>query len=313
MTSHDPELELFRTEVSCAALLERSSPAWQLDKRESTRRALKYRRGAGEIVIVNHDERGWWDPLSTAKGDVFDLAQHLEPGLNFGQVRVMLRRFVGVSPSYPEALRTAKQTAGDQSVAERWARKPRLRPGSDAWCYLAGQRCLPAFVLRTAAEQDAVRQGAYRTAWFAHRQDGADSIISHVEIRGPDYKGSLNGGCKTLFRFGRIGQGVSRLAVTEAPIDAMSLAAIENLRPDTIYVATGGGMGPGSISAIEAALLAIAIHPDALLVSGADANKAGDIYGQRHACLAATVGVRFERLRPPEGLDWNDVLKGRGS
>jgi hypothetical protein len=78
----DAELDLFRREVSCAALLECWPAGWRLDRRESTRRALKYRRGAGEILIINHDGHGWWDPLSSAKGDVFDLVQHLDP--NFG-------------------------------------------------------------------------------------------------------------------------------------------------------------------------------------------------------------------------------------
>ena len=44
-------------------LLERLPPVWRLDRVESTRRSLKYRRSKGEIVIVNHDERGWWDPI----------------------------------------------------------------------------------------------------------------------------------------------------------------------------------------------------------------------------------------------------------
>jgi hypothetical protein len=35
-------------------VLERLPPTWRLDPAESTRRSLKYRRGAGEIVIVNH-------------------------------------------------------------------------------------------------------------------------------------------------------------------------------------------------------------------------------------------------------------------
>ena len=42
---------------------------WKLDIRQSTRRALKYRRGKGEVLIVTHDGRGWWDPLSQAKGE----------------------------------------------------------------------------------------------------------------------------------------------------------------------------------------------------------------------------------------------------
>jgi hypothetical protein len=54
------ELDLLRRGVSCAAVLEQFA-GWRLDARESTPRALKYRRGKGEIIIVNHDGRGWWD------------------------------------------------------------------------------------------------------------------------------------------------------------------------------------------------------------------------------------------------------------
>jgi hypothetical protein len=86
-TSADAELELFRQSVDCVAVLERMVGGWRLDVRESTRRALKYRRGEGEIIIVNHDGRGWWDATGSAKGDVFNLVQHLDPSLNFGGVR----------------------------------------------------------------------------------------------------------------------------------------------------------------------------------------------------------------------------------
>ena len=80
MRGRDAELERIRTGVSCAAVLEQLQPGWVLDQRESTRRCLKYRRGQGRILIVNHEGRGWWDPLSTAKGDVFNLVRHLDPG-----------------------------------------------------------------------------------------------------------------------------------------------------------------------------------------------------------------------------------------
>ena len=102
MNRRDPEaekqeIEQLRAGVSCAVLLERAG--WKLDERESSRANMKYRRGEGEIVIVNHDGHGWWDPGSTAKGDVFKLAQHLDPRLNFGQVRRQLRELSGISPT----------------------------------------------------------------------------------------------------------------------------------------------------------------------------------------------------------------------
>ena len=77
-----------------------------------------------------------------------------------------------------------------------------------------------------------------------------------------------------------------RLVLAEAAIDALSRAAIERLREDTIYAATGGGMGPSTIAALEALLLALKDSPDALLESAADANPAGDRYAARHQEIA---------------------------
>ena len=103
-----------------------------------------------------------------------------------------------------------------------------------------------------------------------------------------------------------------RLVLAEAAIDALSVAAIENLREDTLYGATGGGMGPGTIAALEARLGRIAMLPGALFCSATDANGAGDRFAERHHALAKQFAVRFERLRPPiDGGDWNDVLHAR--
>jgi hypothetical protein len=102
----------------------------------TTINCLKYRRGSGEIVIVNHDGRGWWDPLSEAKGDVFSLVQHLEPSLNFAQARHLLRGFVGIAPTFPEALRVRRVRVPRVPLARRWSRRQPLSRGSPAWLYL---------------------------------------------------------------------------------------------------------------------------------------------------------------------------------
>src|SRR3979490_2708932 len=117
MSKQDTETACLKASVNCAARLAPRPPVWRLDRAESTRRCLKYRRGVGEIVIVNHDGRGWWDPLSEAKGDVFTLGQHLDPGLNFTQACQMLRGFVGIAPTFPEALRARRARAFRVPVA----------------------------------------------------------------------------------------------------------------------------------------------------------------------------------------------------
>jgi hypothetical protein len=119
MTRYDHEIEELRDKVHCAVVLEQTPPCWKLDRKESTKLSLKYRRGKGEILIVSHAGRGWWDPTSDAKGDVFRLVQRLEPGLSFGHVRKRLRAFAGLSPCFPSA---------DRAGAAR-SRTERLPPG----------------------------------------------------------------------------------------------------------------------------------------------------------------------------------------
>ena len=104
-----------------------------------------------------------------------------------------------------------------------------------------------------------LREGPVGSAWFAHFDRAG--TVAHVDVRGPTYKGSLTGGAKPLFRLSLKGPPLPRLVLTEAAIDALSLAAIESLRRDTLYAATGGGMGPGTIAALEALLVNIALLP----------------------------------------------------
>jgi hypothetical protein len=306
MQAEDAELEQFRREVNCAALLEGWALSWRLDRKEGTRRALKYRREEGRGPVVNHDGRGWWDPQSAAKGDIFDLVQYSDPNLNFGQVRRELRRFVGVAPTFPQALSGRAKIEPSVPIATRWMTRPRLRRASALWNYLAGARRLPASVLEAAAGADILCEGPYGSAWFAHRDDG--NTVTHVEIRGPDFKGSLKGGTKSLFRLSSAAPRHSRVVITEAPIDALSVAAIEGICADTLYAVTGGGMGTGTVHAIERLLGQMAQWPDALLAGATDANRAGERYAARHTELAAAAGIAFERLAPPAGTDSNDVL-----
>ena len=50
-------IDELRGKVLCVSLLEKAG--WKVDLKESTRKAVKYRRGEGQIVIVIHDGRGW--------------------------------------------------------------------------------------------------------------------------------------------------------------------------------------------------------------------------------------------------------------
>jgi hypothetical protein len=308
MSEQDEDVVWLKANVSCAVLLERLPPVWRLDRRESSRTSLKYRRGEGEIVIVNHDGRGWWDPLSDRKGDIFSLVRHLDPGLNFGEARRMLRGFVGIAPAFPAAFRARRTRASLLPVSARWEKRRPLLRGSPAWRYLTERRGLPETVLVSARAADAIREGPRGSAWFAHR-DGAGRLTG-IEMRGSDYHNFSAGGDKTLFGLPGGPGPLTRVAVCEAAIDALSLAAIENRRGDTLYCATAGGMGPATIASLQQLLRDLDGDPAGILVAATDADTAGRRCATRLAELANNAGARFERLLPPNGLnDWNDVLR----
>ena len=313
MRRHDDELERLRASVNCVTVLERLAPGWQLDQRESTRRALKYRGGCGEIVIVNHDGQGWWDPHKLpseagARGDVFSLVQRLDPTLNFGQVRKVLRSLVGIAPNLPAF--TGLRQGRTEPVSLRWQMRPWPRRGSPTWRYLTEERRLPAVVLDAAADYDSLREGPCGSAWFSHRAN--DGRLTGIEMRGPRYRGFTANGTKSLFRLPGSRGVITRLVVAEAPIDALSFAVLERVRAHTLYVATGGGIGTGTIAALEGLLAKLATHAGARVVIATDADNAGERYAVRLSELGGNVGVSAERALPTDSLnDWNDVLKAR--
>lgn len=292
------KLEELRDRVPCAALLEQAGFA--IDVKESTRKAVKYRRGA-EIVIVIHGGRGWFDPLSDAKGDVFGLAEHLE-GVSFVEALDRVATLVGVIVRDPVWSRPAGKPAYSTSVSERWAIRRRPWQGSMTWRYLRSERCLPATIIREAIQSDVLREGPYGSMWAAHVND--DGVVTGWEERGPDWRGFSTGGSKILFRLGS--PDATRLCVTEAAIDAMSLAAFEGLRESSLYLSTGGGWSPMTGAAVRK----LAARPGSVLVAATDANSQGETFAGRLRDIADEVGCDWFRLKPP-AEDWNEALKAR--
>jgi hypothetical protein len=290
------DIEEIRERVGCGAVLEASGFA--IDVKESTRRAVKYRRD-GEIVIVTHDGQGWFDPLSDGKGDVFSLVAHVDGG-GFLEALVRVAGLIGFRSVEPARAKETPTKTATASIHDRWVSRRAPWPTSDTWHYLRFTRFIPARILKDAIKQGVLGEGPYGSMWAGHVDE--DGKICGWEERGPDWRGFATGGAKVLFRLGP--SGAHRLCVTEAAIDAMSLAAIEGMREGTLYLSTGGGWSPNT----DAALRHLARHPDVQLIAATDANRQGDAYGHRLRELAEQVGCDWLRLRPPAD-DWNEVLK----
>ena len=288
-----------KEKVNCGALLERAGFA--VDVKESTRRAVKYRRG-GEIVIVTHEGKGWFDPLSDDKGDIFALAQRLDH-VGFVDGLETVAALVGFRTSDPVWDKPARERPAALGLTEQWRARRTPWRGSATWRYLAGSRFLPSSVLQRAIAADRLREGPYGSMWAAHTDNAG--IVCGWEERGPEWRGFSTGGSKTLFRLG--GPDAPRMCVTEAAIDAMSLAAFEGLRDGSLYLSTGGGWSPLT----DAALRALAARPGAMLVAATDANDQGETYAERLRLLAESAGCGWQRLRPTAD-DWNEALQQKG-
>lgn len=290
------ELEDLKDKVPCTAVLERAGFA--LDVKESTRKAMKYRRAA-QIIIVIHEGKGWFDPLSDGKGDVFRLVEHLE-GVPFVEAMSDVAGLVGFVPSEPVWERDSREREPDLASAERWQARRKPWRGSATWRYLTEERRLPERIIRAAIGANVLREGPHGSMWAAHVD--TDGAVTGWEERGPDWRGFATGGAKVLFRLGR--PDALRLCLTEAAIDAMSLAAFEGLRADTVYLSTGGGWSPATDTAIRS----LVERPGVNLVAATDNNKQGDVYADRLLGLAEEARCRGERLRPAAD-DWNADLK----
>jgi hypothetical protein len=292
------DLEELRGKVPCSAVLE--DAGFALDLKESTRKAMKYRREA-EIIIVIHDGKGWFDPLSEGKGDVFKLVEHLR-GVRFVKAMNEVADLVGYVPTDQHWERKPRDRKPDLSIPERWNARRRPWRGSATWRYLRDERLVPEAVIRAALAQNLLREGPQGSMWAAHVDD-AGALVGWEE-RGPHWRGFSTGGAKVLFRLGA--GDAQRFCVTEAAIDAMSLAAIEAMPNHSLYLSTGGGWAPATAAAIRV----LAARAGSRIVAATDANAQGEAFAARLRTLALAIGCDFERLKP-YAEDWNDQIRAR--
>ncbi|MBS1017096.1 DUF3991 and TOPRIM domain-containing protein [Acetobacter persici] len=300
-TNEKDEIHDLKERVDCRTVLE--AAGFTFYPEESSRHVWKYSRKHGvqghQIVIVNHHGKGWFSPLEVGKrGDVFSLVQYLNPGLNFGQVRIELRPLAGIAPRLPAGERESSEQPV-QDLLLRWNVRSKPVPGSAAWKYLATARKVPEDVIERAVSLGILAEGPYGTMWAAHLNKG---IVGGWEMRGEKMKSAFcRGGTKSLLQFswGDTAR-CTRLAVTEAAIDAFSLAALEGRRVDTIYASTGGGMAPHTIQALQGLCMGLNV------VVATDANAPGDRYANM---IQPWCRKNYERLRPVGYDDWNDCLR----
>ena len=142
---------------------------------------------------------------------------------------------------------------------------------------------------------------------FAHR-DG-NRRLTGFEIGPPDGpRRFANGGTRGLFavRAGSAGD-LEALVITEGAVDALSLAQIDGCPASQAFLSTAGAP---SRSQREQIGLAASVLPNVrTVVLAQDGDEAGECQAETlRDRLKVPPHVTFERRRPPENADWNDVV-----
>lgn len=298
-----------RARVSCESFLARQGFA--LVRAASTPTTKKFKRGE-DVVVTVRGGLGWFSPLVGGKegrGDVIDLAEHLLQ-LDFKGALRELSAVAGLPDVLPSKHTPRPDDAEPTIDAPRiWRSRRAPWVGSEGWRYLSGTRRLSEQVLLQAVRAGVLREGIHGTVHGLHR-DAAGAPCGW-EMRGPNYKQFVKHGRKGLFLFAP-SPAPTRLAVTEAFIDALSMADIENLRRDSAWASVDGGFGHRTEEALRAWLDQAAA--DTLVVVATDADKGGDLLGDRVAAIAAEMQRPWQRLLPPDGHnDWNLALQSMRS
>ena len=108
-----------------------AGPCWKPPALPATDKKAHAGRSSTAAATI-HDGKGWFDPLSDAKGDVFRLAEHLD-AFPFSAAIHVVADLIGFTPFAPPWNRQAKERGPDQTIAKRWqnCRKPwpGRRPG----------------------------------------------------------------------------------------------------------------------------------------------------------------------------------------
>ena len=202
------------------------------------------------------------------------------------------------------------------------ARRPRAEAGTGApprdWVAAVWQAAhhdpAPAWLRRrgiTAATLDhyrpLIRTDLRGHVLCAHRD--ATKTLTGFEITPPDgHRRFATGGHRTLFALRAApAPDIHTLVVTESAIDALSLAQHDGWPDGTVLLSTAGAPSPAQHRQIRRAT---EILPNlAVLVLAQD----GDHGGDRQAKTLADAGgwpdtLRITRRRPPDGMDWNDLI-----
>ncbi len=189
------ELEAFKSEINLTEFA--ATQGYVIDRKESSRSSIVMRREDGDKIIVARDRRdNHWVYFSVRdekdNGSLIDFVQHRN-GLNLGEVRKLLRPWIGKgsSPPRPPAHSYAPVEPSSKNRARVAAEYSRMQPLS-RHPYLEQERNIPAAVLSDQRFAGCIRIDGRGNAVFPHFDDG----VCGYELKNRGFTGFSKGGEK---------------------------------------------------------------------------------------------------------------------
>lgn len=294
------EIERFKRDLNLVEYAEVCGYA--IDRKESSHNSTVMRRGKDKIVVATHkDGHGIYFSTRDERdnGTIIDFVQRRQ-GLNLGQVRKVLRPWIGESlfptapinrkppaerPKKPEPAETDRV-----AIIMRWQGLELYRGR-----YLQDSRGLNDQTISLFS--DRIRLDEVGNICFRH---GDKDGISGWEMKNHGFTGFSKGGKKTLFAT-LVGRRTEQVIITESAIDAMSYHQLHG-RPGTFYLSTAGTLSDRQRFLLRDVLTGDFKEQPVIL--GMDADEQGRRYCDEIMMIRPDA-VRHE----PERKDWNEDLK----
>lgn len=275
-----------------------SAHGYTLNKQKSSKNALCYDHPNGDRVILGTDPKSGHSVYYSVRDDkdngtIIDFVQKRQ-GLNLGQARKELRRWIGKGPrERPEIQPQPKPEPTTRDRAEQLRGLAACEQVAGQHKYLQSRGISP----RTLDHfKERVFTDPRGNAIFPHYDQAG---VSGLEIKNREFTGFSKGGEKGLWFHGP--KDPERIIVCESAIDCMSHYQIH--KPEkTMYVSTAGKMSPEAKQNLKSLLDR---NDQAQVVAAFDNDKDGRKFGQE---LAEIAGREVKNGLPKE-KDWNEQLK----
>ncbi len=256
------------------------------DEKASTRANPVLRAPGLPKLVTRLRDNGHWVCFNTLDADDNGTAIDfmLNRGLSFADIRARFGKPAAAARDFRSIWREAAPHPAPEWLLGRGIRQETL----DA--------CRPL-----------IRRDRDGRVLFAHRDQGR--ALTGFEIGPPDgARRFATGGTRRLFavRAGTAGD-LEALVITEGAVDALSLAQIERCPASHAFLSTAGA--PSARQREQIGLAARTLPNVRTVVLAQDGDEAGERQAETlRERLQVPPRITFQRRRPPENADWNDVV-----